>query len=770
MTDDDPHARPLRHAAFRFYAELNDYLPESRRQVRFDCPFHGTPAVRDAIQALGVPHTAVDLVIVDGRSVDFSHRLEGGENVSVYPVFERLDITPLVRLRSEPLRDSRFVLDASLGKLARYLRMLGFDTAWRRDFDPRSIVACALDEGRIIVTRDVDLLKHGRVTHGYWLRHDQPDEQLEELLLALELLGQQRPFIRCMECNGELDVVRDEALLDGLDPAIRARFDTFHRCRDCGRIYWRGSHFERMQAFSRDVASRALLQGLLDPAAYPHPVESIRVVETHISWVILTGEFAYKLKKPVKLGFLDFSTLEQRRAYCEEEIRVNRRTAPSIYLGVEPVGAATHGVRVGAEPALDHVVVMRQFAHAARLDRVVEREAFGSADEVELARTIAGFHAGLEPVATAADEPERTVRPARNNFRHLDPAGVSDRFQQKLAVIEAWTLEQAGSLGGLIRQRARSGHVRDCHGDLHLENIVCLDDRFVLFDAIEFNAELRRIDTANDIAFLVMDLLARGRRDNAYGVLNAWLEQTGDYDGLSVMRFYLVYRAMVRAVVSSIRQQQGRAPDPGESPGGAAESGPSFRPGPERYIALAAELVDTPPPRLILMHGLSGSGKTWTSDHLLRELPALRVRSDLERKRLAGLEATAKAAAGIGAGIYAPGFSAKTYDTMAAACETGLRAGFSMIADAAFLRRAERRRFIALGERLGARVGIVSCEADPGTLRRRIRRRSEEGRDASDADLAVLEHQVQHHDPLEDDERDRVLHLDETPSSRSLSS
>jgi aminoglycoside phosphotransferase family enzyme/uncharacterized protein with PIN domain/predicted kinase len=770
MTADDRHARPQRHASFRFYAELNDFLPESRRQVRFDHSFTGTPAVRDAIQALGVPHTAIDLVVVDGRSVDFSHRLRGGERIAVYPVFERLDISPVVRLRPAPLRRTRFVLGASLGKLARYLRMLGFDTLWRLDSGDRDIIDRALAEGRIILTRDVDLLKHRRVTHGYWLRHEHAEEQLEEVLLALDLLGQQRPFSRCMACNGELVEVADKAGLTGVDPAILARFETFHRCRDCGKVYWPGSHFDRMQALSRNVASRALLQGLCDPGAYPHPVRSIQVVETHISWVILTGDYAYKLKKPVELGFLDFSTLELRRAYCEEEVRVNRRTAPSIYLGVQPVGAVAHGLRIGAEPALDYVVAMRQFPHEARLDRRIGREPFGAAEEEELAHAIAGFHAGLAAVATADDEPERTVRPARNNFRHLDPAGVSDRFEQKLAVIEAWTLQEAESRGDAIRRRAVAGHVRDCHGDLHLENIVRLDGRFVPFDAIEFNPELRRIDTANDIAFLAMDLLARGRQGNAYGVLGAWLERTGDYDSLCVMRFYLVYRAMVRAVVSAIRQAQSRRPEADNGQAFDAGRGPSFRPGPERYIALAAELVDTPPPTLVLMHGLSGSGKTWTSDRLLRELPGLRVRSDLERKRLAGLAVAARAGTGVDAGIYAPEVSARTYDVMATACATGLQAGFTMIADAAFLRRSDRQRFVELGARCGAQVGIVACEADTETLKRRIRRRMGEGRDASDADIAVLEHQLDAREPLDEAEQRLVLHPDGGPSFGSLSS
>jgi len=771
MTDDDRHAPLQRRATFRFYAELNDHLPADRRKARFDHAFTGTPSVRDAIQAIGVPHAEVDLVLVDGVSVDFSHRLHGGEDVAVYPVFERLDIAPLVRLRPRPLRRTRFVLDANLGKLARYLRMLGFDTLWRQGAGAEGIVEASLEEGRTILTRDVDLLKRRRVTHGHWLRHHLPEEQLEEVLLAFDLLGALQPFSRCMSCNGVIEPVADRASIDDVEPAILARFDAFWRCGDCGKLYWRGSHFRRMEDLVRRVASAALVRALCDPAAFPHEVGEIQVVETHISWVVLTGEFAYKVKKPVELGFLDFSTLALRRRFCEEELRVNRRTAPSIYLGVVPIGPAPHGVRVGAEPALDYAVKMRQFPHAARLDRRLEQGAFGDQEARELAQMVAAFHQSLPPLEQADDEPERTIRPARNNFRHLEPSSVSDRFQQKLAVVESWTLDEADALAPAIRERASGGRVRECHGDLHLENIVHLDGRFVLFDAIEFNPELRRIDVANDIAFLVMDLLARGRQGLAYGLLNAWLEAIGDYDGLTVMRFYLVYRAMVRAVVTAIRRSQQPVADDAEpGPGAAPAAARSFRPGPERYIGLAAELVDTPPPQLILMHGFSGSGKTWTSERLVRELPALRVRSDLERKRLAGRAPGERTGAGVGQGLYAPEVSERTYEALARCCEAGLRAGFSMIADATFLERRQRQRFVGLGQRIGARVGIVDCQADAAILRQRISSRMAEARDASEADLAVLEHQMRHHEALDADERRLLLHLDRGPPASSLSS
>ncbi len=240
------HARPVRSAEFRFYEELNDFLPPERQKVSFRQAFHGSPAVRDVIQAIGVPHTAVDLILVDGRSVDFAHCLVGGERVAVYPEFECLDISPLLRLRPRPLRRTRFVADVHLGRLARYLRMLGFDTIYDRTWDDRQIIDRALAERRIILTRDVGILKQKRVTHGYWLRSTQPLKQLGEVVAALDLSGQVEAFTRCMDCNGRIRIALDDEVAGRIDPEIHRRFDHFWLCERCRKIYWRGSHYQRM--------------------------------------------------------------------------------------------------------------------------------------------------------------------------------------------------------------------------------------------------------------------------------------------------------------------------------------------------------------------------------------------------------------------------------------------------------------------------------------------------------------------------------------------
>ncbi len=241
------HAPKQRRADFRFYEELNDFLPAGGRKRTFSYAFTGTPTVKDAIEAMGVPHTEVDLVLVDGESADFDARLSGGERVAVYPRFERLDVGSLNRLRPRPLRVTRFIVDANVGKLARYLRMIGFDAAYGSDWDDETIIRRARREERIILTRDRAMLRHGDVTHGYWLRSTDPEEQLQEVVRALDLSESVRPFTRCMVCNVELEPVEKDDVVDRVPPAVSEAFDEFTRCPGCRRIYWRGSHYERME-------------------------------------------------------------------------------------------------------------------------------------------------------------------------------------------------------------------------------------------------------------------------------------------------------------------------------------------------------------------------------------------------------------------------------------------------------------------------------------------------------------------------------------------
>ncbi len=244
----DRYAPIERIAEFRFYEELNDFLPPEKRKRSFPHRFRGTPSVKDTIEAIGVPHTEVDLILVDGRSVDFDHVLVGGERVAVYPMFERLDVSPLTRLRPAPLRESRFVVDVHLGTLARYLRLLGFDTVWRNDLQDPEIIQYALRERRIILTRDLGILKDGRVTHGYWLRSIDPQAQVEEVVRAFDLGTQLAPYSRCMECNGSVRSISRREAASRVPLQVFLVYQDFSRCESCGRVYWAGSHQRRLGA------------------------------------------------------------------------------------------------------------------------------------------------------------------------------------------------------------------------------------------------------------------------------------------------------------------------------------------------------------------------------------------------------------------------------------------------------------------------------------------------------------------------------------------
>ena len=240
-------------AHFRFYAELNDFLPVAKRQQTFTLTFEVKSSVKDMIEALGVPHTEVDLILVNGGSVDFSYLVQDGDQISVYPMFEALDISPLVRLRPQPLRESRFVLDVHLGRLTTYLRMFGFDALYRNDYNDDELAHISSSEGRILLTRDRGLLKRSIVTHGYCLRATNPRQQLLEVLRHFDLFGQLKPLQRCLQCNGLLEPVDKAAINHRLLPKTGEYYHEFCRCQNCDRIYWQGSHYQRMQQFIDSV-------------------------------------------------------------------------------------------------------------------------------------------------------------------------------------------------------------------------------------------------------------------------------------------------------------------------------------------------------------------------------------------------------------------------------------------------------------------------------------------------------------------------------------
>lgn len=496
----------------------------------------------------------------------------------------------------------------------------------------------------------------------------------------------------------------------------------------------------------------ALVRSLRRPDCYPHPVGEIELVETHISRVFLTGDYAYKVKKPVDPGFLDFSTLELRRQACERELELNRYWTPELYLEVVPISGSAERPRVGADVSGDgapfeYAVRMRQFPPDRRLDRVLE------AGELTMpqARQIGALLAERHEAARRTDTDERWGAPETVAAQMLDNFAVLARAPRSGAVrrLEDWTRASLEAQHDALAARRHRGYVRDCHGDLHLSNLVALDDGIVAFDRIEFSDALRFIDVMSDAAFAAMDFMVRDRPDFAYAFLNEYLELGGDYEGAALLDFYLVYRSLVRAKVAQLSAEGATGPARTAAEGRCAA-----------HIALAERLSRRGRAALVAMHGLSGSGKTWLSERLMTALPALRLRSDVERKRLHGLPRDADSGSELGEGLYGAEASRRTYERLAALARPLLDAGRTVIVDASFLERERREAFRRLAADCEASFVVVSAQAEPAVLRQRVRDRAASGSDASEAGLAVLEAQLAAETALGDDELGHAIAVD----------
>lgn len=484
------------------------------------------------------------------------------------------------------------------------------------------------------------------------------------------------------------------------------------------------------------------LQGLLAESAYPHPCARIALIETHISWVLLTGDFAYKLKKPVKFSFLDFSTPDKREYFCKEELRCNRSFAPELYIDAVPVYRGTdHSIRVGGEARpgdniVEWAVQMRQFDQAAQLDRLLEQQAVSTEMLADFGRELALRHAALPRRQGTGEELEaRIYGPVNDNFVEIAATGLGSAHAKLLQNIQ----EQSAALGesrkSLLTERLQTGWTRECHGDLHLSNLALIDGRVVAFDCLEFNPNLRWIDTFNDVAFLFMDCHERGRSDLAYAFLDGYLDGSGDYRGTELLGYFAVYRSMVRAKVAALRWQQDHSPDAGQR----------F----VQHIEWAQRFLGRPPGRLVLMCGLSGAGKSWVAERLVPRLPAIRLRSDVARKALAGLDTGARTDSPVGGGIYARHRSDAVFDHLARVAGALLPDGDHVIVDATFIERKRRAAFLAMAERLQLTMTIIYCTAPAEILRQRILARTDAGADASEATLAVLDAQLEHLEPPE---------------------
>lgn len=475
-----------------------------------------------------------------------------------------------------------------------------------------------------------------------------------------------------------------------------------------------------------------IVADLLRPDAYDPPADDLRLHETHSSWVILAGPYAYKLKKPVNLGFLDFTSIEQRRADCDEELRLNRRFSPQVYLGVVDITEQNGHYRVGGEAGSGEPAVwMRRLPE----DGMLPAKLAGGDVDTRLARRI-----GRTPAA---------ARPGRNRSRHrgvrqplqrdrelageFRPDGPVHRAHHLPAIndeIRSYVQEFVGQQAALLERRVTEGHVRDGHGDLHAASVCIADGQIVLFDSLQFAPRYRCADLASEVAFLAMDFEYHGRGDLAWAFVDSYVRASGDDELPSLLDFYMCYRAYVRGKVRSLRLAQTEKVPGGEQAALIAES--------RGYFDLAwAHAGGLPRPLMVVTMGLPASGKTTLARALAGRLGLVHLSSDVARKRMAGIPPTRRGSDEFGSGLYDPAMTRNTYAALRRDAARWLRRGRGVVVDATFGNPGERAQLRQLAHRLGVDLHVVLCDADDDTLIARLKRRATEQGVVSDARIEL---------------------------------
>ncbi|MEB3349232.1 MAG: AAA family ATPase [Cyanobacteriota bacterium] len=494
-----------------------------------------------------------------------------------------------------------------------------------------------------------------------------------------------------------------------------------------------------------------MIASLLQPQAYDHPVQTVRLLETHLSWILLTGDWAYKLRKPVNLGFVDLRSQAARRHCAEEELRLNRRLCPDLYVALRPVyGPPQMATLVSpawgdalADSVLDVAVQMHQFEQHDLLPARLKQHPPERSLWIDLADRLAGFH-GAAAIATPGQiwgSPDAVLEPALANLdvlERFDPVSLAETG------LRSWTLQEHQRLTELFRSRQFSGRVREGHGDLHLGNLVVRAGRIDAFDCLEFSPALRWIDVISDLAFLVMDLQHHGETAVAVIVLNRWLQNTGDYRGLWLWRWYLVYRALVRAKVAALRQKTQPTSTESDRPWTMAIN---------TYRGLASRMINQPRGAMVITHGVSGTGKSWLSSRLCEQLGWIHLRSDIERRRRFGRWGQCPEATITEGDAYADDITEWLYGKqLPELAEAISAAGFGVIIDATFLTRHQRDQFKKRALSCGAGFFILDCQGQVHQALRRMESRRQVGKDPSEADETVLQSQMNRLEPLSDQE------------------
>jgi aminoglycoside phosphotransferase family enzyme/predicted kinase len=499
-----------------------------------------------------------------------------------------------------------------------------------------------------------------------------------------------------------------------------------------------------------------LIQQMLKPEFYPHPVaEPIDLIQTHISYVLLTGEYAYKVKKPVNFGFLDFTALAQRKYFCEEELRLNQRGAPHLYLEVLPITSVNNQLHLNGEgEPIEYVLKMCQFPQEALFIHLFEKGKLTEKWMEDLGRVVAKFHAhaqtndAIRSFGHIARVREAIDQNYEQTEQYISGPQTQEQFDQTRNFTDQFFQEQQA----LFANRIASNRIRECHGDLHLGNICLWKDQILLFDCIEFNPSFRFVDVMYDVAFVVMDLEAQKRPDLANAFLNTYVEETGDWEGLQVLPLYLIRQAYVRAKVTSFLLDE---PEISEEAKAEAKKKAAH------YYQLAWQYTQKHQGQLILMSGLSGSGKSTVARYFARRLQAIHIRSDAVRKHLGGISLYEKG----GEKLYTPAMTEQTYRHL---LNLGIRLaaqGYAVILDAKYDQQIFRITALEQAQVNHLPFHIFYCTAPLEVLRDRLQRRKG---DITDAGVDLLEQQLQTTQPFKELEQPYIKTLDTTQSLEAL--
>ncbi len=478
-----------------------------------------------------------------------------------------------------------------------------------------------------------------------------------------------------------------------------------------------------------------LLSSLARPECYPHQPAQVEVLQTHISVLFLAGDLVYKLKKPVRFSFLDYSTLPLREHYCLEEVRLNRRLAPTVYLGVVPILATGDAYKVAdgdlSDPrAVDYLVKMRRLPQERRLDALVVADRVTKVGIHALAKRLVTFHqTALTDQAAVYGTPDVIWQAIADNFQETAAFVGQTLSAKQYDLIQDFSRRFFAEHQELLRTRSLQGRVREGHGDLRCEHVYFLDEGVTIIDCIEFSPRLRTCDIASELGFLTMDLELQGAPALAAELAHTYAVQVEDPDFLRLLPFYQCYRAYVRGKVESLKSRESEIP-PTEQERAREQARRAFR--------LATRYArGVPPPALVIVCGRIGTGKS-TVSRLLSEHTGFTVfNSDVVRKRLAGLLPTARVSADYRAGIYSAAFTRRTYTALQTQAEEELRTGRGVIIDATCKQPEDRQALLALGNRLGVPVLFLECRTSPAEVERRLREREQRGDSVSDATWAV---------------------------------